>query len=271
MKKFFSVIIVIFFGFIIGGFGAIVNILRENPKFFTGFFPAEESVIFKDESRVIESPVSTLPRVYTPKARLEDLIVQVREEKRLAEEVDCEKQAEMFSGIGKLVSINANITTFAGPKDWGVTPRETGSVSGRLLRKVNPEEIFVAWPMPSVHEGNPKSPFALPSVEEFFAEEDDDKLSEKIEQANLSLRDYFCEVTHVDESGNEKTILARIEDRGPAKATRFDASRGLWRALGLCEVLNGSPNSKENRVKLEVRLVHKDRVAKVGDQLLVVR
>ena len=224
----------------------------------------QQDVVFSDNDIIISSvpkrnvqPKVGLPKVFAPSA-MNELMFAAAEKRRLAEEKLCENEAKIYECyLLRPRTIRVNITKFGGSWDRVVKYKEKGSVGGNRLRSLNDrEDLYVAWPMPNVSDKSSKSPLDIPSVEHYFGNHLT-SLSKRIETANKSLKDYMVEITHRSENGEVKTVLARIEDRGPAVATRFDASRAVWEKLGLEEVLKGSPNSKDNRVTLGIRLVPK--------------
>lgn len=174
---------------------------------------------------------------------------------------ECETQPDPATGgekeVEKVSKVSVNITAFGGPDDKVVTQNETGSITGTRLRDLNPNDIYTAWPMPGLNEDNPNSPLDLPNIEKCFGPETESWKGESIARANEALDDRYAEISYTDANGNKKTVTARIEDRGPKISTRWDASRGMWNALGLGHLLNGNPNDPNQMVELEVRLVPK--------------
>lgn len=216
----------------------------------------EEVLENETAPEVVEtSVVSLFPETLLPtKEDLQDEIVD--HSFRFFEE----EPKEMICELSKPVEIHVNVTNFGGSGDKVVTSQETGSVGKNRLRSLDDKkDLYIAWPMPGVTEKNPNSPLDLPCVESFFAN-GETSAGKRIFNANKGLRDYYAKIVYVDKDGNEKTVFARVEDRGPRKSDRFDVSRAVSEKLGLCEVLKGSPSSESNKVTLTVSLVHKDDV-----------
>lgn len=266
MKKFFKKLLLVVIVVILGLTGGFMLVKHEfidipdNISDYTSYFledvhmeEAEYEEVFKDNSKVI---VTSRPRVYSPKASLDDLIVLAREDRRIKEETECITEHEKMFGIGKVTKGKFNVTVFGGSKDFVVRDRETGSISGEILRNLDPrEESYMAWPMPDVTELNPKSPYTFPSVEEYFGK-GLRTLGQKIEKANKTLdKDFIVQITSIDKDGNKKTAFVKPIDRGPAISTRIDLSYKACEELGIAHHLKGSPNNPNNMVELEIRLV----------------
>ena len=149
--------------------------------------------------------------------------------------------------VEKVTKVRVNITEFGGPDDKVMKPREPLSVGGGIGRELDPNDIYTAWPMPGINEDNPDSPFDLPNVEACFGPETETWNGEQIARANEALDNYYAEISYTDSSGNKRTVRSKIVDRGPGESTRWDASRGLWKALGLTDTLNGYPNDPGKR------------------------
>ena len=156
--------------------------------------------------------------------------------------------------------VQVNITTFGGPSDSGVTSTERGSVDGLTLRSRDPKsELYTAWPLPSAEKL-----LGLPDTTECLGPEKESWEGEKIAAANEALRDYLVRITYVDPTGDYRTIDVPINDRGPGKATRWDASERLWRDLGVWktdeDVKSTNPNDPAHMVELEIQLIPRNGV-----------
>lgn len=162
----------------------------------------------------------------------------------------------------KPTSVFVIITGFGGAKDTNIPltgPGSTGGVAGNHLRSLPDDDIYTAWPMPGINKDTEGS-LQLPNIEKCFAA--DKKTNAEInEDVNKTLADYTAEISWVDPGGNKHTVSnVRIEDRGPGNSGRWDASMGMWRALGMGHLLDEdfhNPSDPNQRVTLEVRLVPK--------------
>ena len=259
MKKYFFLI---FLSFVLGGGISFLRLWVESPESVRLLLGKGTELSLRDNSVLIsKKPATTLPKVKVMTQNRNELMMNALEERSRIEMLECEKESEIYSDyLLRPRQITANITKFGGSWDRVVTRWETGSVGGNRLRSLNDsKDFYVAWPMPDVTDKNPKSPMALPSVEEYFGSRLKSR-SQKIAAANKALRDYMVEISYTCKEGHTKTVLARVEDRGPRNPNRFDASRAVWEKLGLASTLKGSPNSSANAVTLTLRLVKKDEV-----------
>ena len=156
--------------------------------------------------------------------------------------------------------VQVNITTFGGPSDSGVTSTERGSVDGLRLRSRDPKsELYTAWPLPSAEKL-----LGLPDTSDCLGPEKESWEGEKIAAANEALKDYLVRITYVDPTGDYRTIDVPINDRGPGKATRWDASERVWRDLGVWksdeDVKSTNPNDPAHMVELEIQLIPRNGV-----------
>jgi hypothetical protein len=253
MKKFIQIFVVILLGFFIGSAGMFI---KHSVK-----TSVAEPVGFVDTSKIVVYKNPGLPTItFENKVSREELMSQARIRYMLKRRAEAKKFVESQEGVGRPVVVKANITVFAGRPDRVVRRNEKGSVSGEILRNTDPNRIYTAWPLPGVNEDNIESPWKLPNVEEHFGR-GSGSFKKRIEYANLELANYYAEFTYFcKKTMQSKTVLAEIIDRGPStrfELPRWDASRGLWRALGLEETLNGSPNRESDQVEFVVRLVPK--------------
>jgi hypothetical protein len=173
----------------------------------------------------------------------------------------CLCSGESTPKVEKPSQVLVNITTFGGPNDPYMSYNEPLAVGKiKLARNLDPNNVYTAWPMPGINEDTPNS-LDIPNVEKCFGPEKNSwpagSGDERVAAANKSLADYWAEISYTDPSGNKKTVQAEIVDRGPKDAGRWDASLGMWKALGLETIVNKDPKVDANKVALEVRLVPK--------------
>jgi hypothetical protein len=141
-----------------------------------------------------------------------------------------------------------------------VTSSERGSVDGLRLRSRDPKsELYTAWPLPSAEKL-----LGLPDTSDCLGPEKETWEGEKIAAANEALKDYLVRITYVDPTGDYRTIDVPINDRGPGKATRWDASERVWRDLGVWksdeDVKSTNPNDPAHMVELEIQLIPRNGV-----------
>jgi hypothetical protein len=222
-----------------------------------------ENPIVDKVVEVVESVWGSLfPKDLIPKSDPESLIFDALEEERLEEEKLCQRISDESSGIGRPVTISANISHFGGSRDRVVTKNEKGSVSRKNLRATDTSKLYTAWPIPEVNENNPESKWALPSVEEYFGK-GHPQLKKRIEFANLELPNYYVKISYFHPIEKKwKHVFCEIADRGPSvefELWRWDMSKGAIKELGL-EDKALKPNSPDHTVELTVQLVRKDSV-----------
>lgn len=168
--------------------------------------------------------------------------------------------------VEEWTKVHVNITDFGGPNDPDMPPDEELFIPGTYARDLNPNDIYTAWPLPGINEdaSDPNDEIMdLPNVEEcFFGSKEETWNGERNGTTNAALKyDYYAQISHTATSTGVKTTLTevKIEDRGPHAPHRWDASTGMWRALGLGELLaNNKPNHPDYMVDLEVRLVKRE-------------
>jgi archaellum component FlaC len=180
----------------------------------------------------------------------------------------CEEITDPTTGeqkeVEKVTKLTAHITEFGGPDDEVMAPDEKLSVSGGYARDLNPDDIYTAWPMPDKEKSSNygddfKTPFGLPSVEKCFGPLTNSwpqgSGDERVAEANDELNNYYAKISYVGPDGVKRTVMAKIVDRGPEDRSRWDASRGLRKALGI---------NKDQTVELEVSLVPKEEGGSCG-------
>jgi len=187
---------------------------------------------------------------------------QVRIKRMCARRAAAKEFLEMQSGLCRPTAIVANITYFGGSNDKVVRSGEKGSVSGKRLRSVDTKSVRgMAWFMPNYSEENPNSPIKVPSVETWLGGEGK-TLAQRIANANKELKNYFVELSVLDDKGYlvGGPLMVEIHDRGPS--TSFDNPRvdGFWKTWNDLGILDNTkrPNSDSHKVNLVVRLVPKN-------------
>ena len=168
------------------------------------------------------------------------------------EQCSCNNTSSDYPGydLEEVRKVKVNITSYGGPDDSTMGYNEPVSITGELARNLNPNDIYTAWP---ISKGEKEHDLNLQAC---LAPDSTDGSMEGEGTVNDSLRDSLdVEISYTDSNGVKKTVTARANDRGPGDTNRWDASRGLWKALGLENVLDGNPNDPNNQVELEIRVV----------------
>jgi hypothetical protein len=107
------------------------------------------------------------------------------------------------------------VTTFGGSDDTGVTPTETGSVTGENLRGLDPSsDCYTAFPM----TGNARDMGIWVEAQTNMGE------------FNKKLKDKKMKITN---PANGKSVEARIVDRGPKANNTLDTSDKCLEELGI--------------------------------------
>ncbi len=159
---------------------------------------------------------------------------------------ECETVVDPTTGeekeVEKVMEITAHVTNFGGPNDPNMGYDEKLSVSGGYARNLNPNDLYIAWPMPDKENTDGTNadfepPLGLTSVEKCFGPETNSwpkgEGDERIDAANQALKEYNAEISMVGPDGVKRTVIAKIVDRGPGDRGRFDVSKGVQRAVGI--------------------------------------
>lgn len=218
----------------------------------------EPEIVFQDRSVIIPDR-SGLPKVYAPSVSFEQIRSEARIKYMRERRAKAKEMVSLWQGLERPTAVVVNPATYGGPDDDGVTSKEPAVILGILAKEIEVKKPYIVWFLPEQSEENPNSPIKVPSVETWLGGEG--SLKDKIGEANKKLKDFFVEVTSLDESGRviAGPILAIPADRGPStifENPRIDLTIGLARDLKIEESLR-NPNSPECQVTLVLRLVPK--------------
>jgi hypothetical protein len=261
MKKFFYIALILFF---IGAGFVLVRLYVKSPESFRILVGCPTELPLRDNSALVQYIPPGKPKVTVVTVDIEKLMSEARIKYMRNRRAEAKKFVEYMKGLNRPTATVVNISTFGGKKDDHLKEGETASISGLVLSSINTKVVGgMAWFMPDYSEENPKSPIKVPSVETWLGG-DGKTLKQRIENANKALKNYFVEVTVLDEKGHIVSGPHFVEphDRGPStefEKPRADMFEKTCVDLGILDYAN-KPNCENHRVNLVMRLVPKSEV-----------